>query len=98
MSDREIGRHVFRQGLFQRRGEDAAHAEVLADRLLERDRDLDTRRLCLECAHFQPNGGEMRGSDGCFAASQGWLGPIGRFFSPLRTTLQRCAQFKWQAP
>lgn len=37
---------------FMRRGIAADLAESLAERLLGRDRDLDDRRFCLECANL----------------------------------------------
>jgi hypothetical protein len=50
---KEIGRFLFREGLFRRRGMSAADAERVADRLAGRDQDRDDRRICAECAHFQ---------------------------------------------
>lgn len=52
-SEREISRFVFRCRLFERRGWTAERAEHWAERLVERDRDRDTRRLCMECRHLQ---------------------------------------------
>lgn len=96
-NERELSRMAFRIGLAQRRGLSEAEAERLADRLLARDRDRDDRRMCVECSHLQARA-QRDGTDGCFAAEQGWLGPVGRFFSPLRTVLQRCTQFDWAKP
>lgn len=53
-SQREMDRFVFRAALFRRRGEPEARAEAVAERLVQRDRDRDDRRLCLECQHLQP--------------------------------------------
>lgn len=53
-TQRELDRIGFRMALFRRRGENADEAEQLAFRLLDRDRSLDTRRLCMECVHLQP--------------------------------------------
>lgn len=97
MNDREVGRMTFRLSLFQRRGVPEHEAEQLVDRLLERDRDRDDRRMCVECAHLQPRA-NRDGTDGCFAAEQGWLGNVGRYFSPIRTLLQRCPCFVFQKP
>lgn len=53
LNDRQIARMGFRIGLFQRRGMSPTEAEALADRLADRDHDLDDRRCCLECSHLQ---------------------------------------------
>lgn len=52
-TDREIARFTFRAALFRRRGLPPAAADRTAERLVERDRDRDERRLCIECAHRQ---------------------------------------------
>ena len=41
-----------RISIFRRRGFDAASSDGIADRLLDRDRDRDDRRLCVECSHL----------------------------------------------
>lgn len=53
-TEREARRFVFREALFRRRGESPIEAEKLAERLLQRDRDDDERRLCIECANVRP--------------------------------------------
>jgi hypothetical protein len=50
---RDDKRFQFRLALFIKRGIDAARAFDIAERLWQRDRDLDTRRLCLECKHLR---------------------------------------------
>lgn len=55
MNDREIGRMSYRIALFQRRGMTEREAESWSDRLLDRDRDRDDRRLCIECKHLRPS-------------------------------------------
>lgn len=97
LTEREVSRHHFRTALFQRRGVPADQAEALADRLITRDRDRDDRRMCVECQHIQPRA-QRDGTDGCFAAEQGWLGNVGRNFSPLRTLFQRCERFTFKTP
>lgn len=89
--DRELNRMVYRIGLFQRRGIDEGYAYELADRLLERDRERDDRRYCLECSHLQRSGA-------CFAAQQGLLRDATRNHQPVRDLLQRCEGFSWQRP
>jgi hypothetical protein len=92
MSEREIGRFVFRVGLLQRRGLTEAQAETLAERLLARDRDGDDRRICLECSHLQRDGG-------CALHREGRLPEVvSRIYTPVRDVLQRCAGFSWSTP
>jgi hypothetical protein len=91
-TDKEIARFTARVGLFSRRGASAEIAERLADRLAERDQDRDDRRMCVECAHLQRDGG-------CFMARHGRLhGGVRRDMHPIRDLLQRCERFEWQIP
>lgn len=53
MSIKEIGLFIFRLEQFTRKGVSLADAEMLADRLVQRDRDWDDRHLCMECLHLQ---------------------------------------------
>ena len=81
-----------RIALFQRRGCTAERAGELAERLALRDADMgDNRRMCIECAHLQRDGG-------CFAARQGWLHGTSHSLTPVQTMLQRCERFEWQKP
>jgi hypothetical protein len=77
--------------LFRRRGCDDVTAGEMAEQLALRDADLDDRRMCIECAHLQRDGG-------CFAARQGWLFGTSRSLTPVQTMLQRCERFEWQKP
>lgn len=52
-TEREMTRFVFREALFRKRGESPSEAEKLAERLVQRDRDGDDRRYCIECAHIR---------------------------------------------
>lgn len=52
MNSREIGLMVARTNMFSERGMRVDAAERLADALVERDRERDDRRLCMECAHL----------------------------------------------
>lgn len=52
MTERECNRFQARLRLFARRGLDAVTAFDVAERLWQRDRDYDDRRLCVECAHL----------------------------------------------
>ena len=90
MTGREIDTMVERTALFNRRGLPALEAELLADKLVNRDRQADDRRLCLECAHLS-RAGSLR----CAQWQRVGLGapnpPAG-----LAMQLQRCGGFKHQ--
>lgn len=96
LDDRQIARMAFRIGLFMRRGIAEADAELLADRLHDRDTDRDSRHVCAECRH--PTADHPTYGRGCFAARQGWIKGASRNLGPLMTTLQRCTAFEWQVP
>ena len=91
LSDREIGRFLYRVALFQRRGCSEARAEAFADRLALRDQQRDDRRMCIECSHLQ-----QRGT--CFAAASGAMRGVARRLEPVKLVLQRCPNFSWQKP
>lgn len=52
MNTAEIEAFGVRVHLFRGRGVSADMAETLADKLVQRDRELDDRRLCVECTRF----------------------------------------------
>lgn len=52
MNTREIDTFMARLGRLTDRGLELDDAETLADRLVERDREADDRRICLECLHL----------------------------------------------
>jgi hypothetical protein len=52
MNTREIDAFATRLALFNRQGVTMAQAEALALQLVERDRSMDSRRLCVECSHL----------------------------------------------
>ena len=56
MNGQELDTLMARQALFCQRGACAQDAERLADSLVNRDRDSDDRRLCLECRHLHGAG------------------------------------------
>jgi hypothetical protein len=91
LSARETERMVYRVGLFGRRGVDETMADMLADALVIRDRDQDTRRACVECSNFR------KGND-CGSPIAKTLPASVRPFSPGPTLLHRCAGFSWQVP
>lgn len=51
MTGREIDTFAERSAHFNRRGQPALNAELLADRLVNRDRDSDDRHLCVGSGH-----------------------------------------------
>ena len=56
MNSAEIGTFEARLHKFTDKGMARNDGEVLADRLVLRDRDQDDRRVCLECKHFAGHG------------------------------------------
>lgn len=52
MNGREIDIFLIRLDRFRSLGLDLDSAEKLADRLVNRDRDLDDRKVCFECSHL----------------------------------------------
>lgn len=95
MSDRELARMQFRLGMFARRGMPAERAEAFVDRLLERDRDGDDRRACIECKRMER--GDRNGPT-CSAARAGQLQCTSPRFTPITDLLQRCEAFAWMTP
>ena len=91
MSDAECARFIKRVALFRRRGWPEVEAEQWAERLLQRDRDLDERRICQECSELQQDGV-------CFPARQGWMRGVSKRLEPVRDVLQRCGWFRWAKP
>ena len=83
MTGAEIDRMLARQALFSSRGLRVADAEWLADRLVRRDRDLDDRRICLECTN-------LRGRNCAVPAVAG----AGVVVQALARLPQRCAGFE----
>lgn len=78
LSDREIEVFTKRVGAMVGFGLDEQEAEVLAERLLNRDRDpSDDRKVCFACDH-------LRHGVQCKALR----------FEPVRTVLWRCDYFK----
>ena len=52
MNTHEVGAFAARLALFNRQGLAMTQAEALAMQLVERDRCMDFRRMCLECSHL----------------------------------------------
>jgi hypothetical protein len=96
MTGAEIDAFTSRLTGFTTQGATPAQAEQLADQLVQRDREADDRRLCLECQHLSghtPGGWRcrnwQRAGVAMDARGAGLPGDLVR-------TLQRCAGF--QAP
>lgn len=84
----EIDRTIARIHLFTRRGIGPDHAEHLAERALLCDRELDDRRMCLECTHYRPGHCGSHGRAGLHSPIVG---------HDLAGLLQRCPAFEVQA-
>lgn len=83
--DAEIEVFTVREARFARLGH-VADAEHLAERLTQRDREHDDRRLCLECTSLANN-------RRCELAAQGRLAGADRRLEPVPSILQRCPGF-----
>lgn len=57
MNTAEIDSLTARIRLFTQRGLETTEAEVMANRLVIRDRDGDDRRICMECSHLRCSAG-----------------------------------------
>ena len=92
-TDAEQRRFDFRAAMFQRRGLGERDVLALAEQLLQRDRQRDDRRVCIECAHMQRSGH-------CMAVKQGRMQvacPADQF-TVMPQLLQRCTAFRWATP
>ena len=89
MTGAEIDRFTGRLALFTAKGLTLNDAEVLADKLLIRDRDGDDRRVCLECTHLSGWNGRQRCRGLQYAGMGGPLASAGQV-----AMLQRCNGFK----
>ena len=85
----EIDRFTGRMTLFTAKGLTPNEAEVLADKLLIRDRDGDDRRVCLECSFLSGWNGRRQCRGLQYAAMGGPLASAGQV-----AMLQRCNGFK----
>ena len=92
MNAREIDTFTRRLERFTRKGLRLADAEALADTLVQRDRETDDRRLCLECGHLQGGVGRWRCGNGLVAGVT-LRATDAQLQSELTRQLQRCAGF-----
>ena len=88
MIAREIDAFTARVARFTDKGLGLDDADELADKLVKRDRDLDDRRLCLECINLT----RTRGAWSCTKWRAAGLGEV-RVPSDLMQLLQRCDAF-----
>ena len=94
MTGAEIDTFTVRQALFTDKGISLDESEAVADKLLLRDRDLDDRRLCLECRNLQGHRasawrcGEWQRAEIAHQAKDAQLS------AALVLQLQRCGGFK----
>ena len=86
MNGAEIDTFTKRLQLFARHGIGEAQTEKLADLLVIRDRQIDDRRLCLECSQLGDRGR-------CLAAAAGRVPGADRRLKPIPDVLQRCPAF-----
>ena len=93
MNTQEIATFIVRLEQFTRKGVSLPEAELLAERLVLRDRDEDERQLCLECQHLQGDVGRWR----CANAQRAGMA-VGTANAPLPAgltqQLQRCPGLK----
>jgi len=93
MNGAEIDTFTARLGRFTDKGATQVEAETLADKLVQRDRDTDTRTLCLECQHLQGYGAASWRCGNWQAAGIG-INPRSTQLAPaLVYQLQRCTGF-----
>ncbi|MCM2346110.1 MAG: hypothetical protein NDI95_05615 [Acidovorax soli] len=92
MNTAEIDTFTARLARFTDKGLTLSDAEALADGLVQRDREMDDRRLCLECAHLQGAIGRWRCGN-AVVAGIGLRAADAQLPSDLTHQLQRCAGF-----
>ena len=92
MNAEEIDAFTARLARFTDKGLPLANAEALADGLVKRDREMDDRRLCLECVHLQGGTGRWRCGK-AVAAGVGLRAADGQIPSDLAHQQQHCAGF-----
>lgn len=98
MTVAEIDTFTARLARFTDKGLSLEDAEALADKLVKRDRELDDRRLCLECVHLA---GHSAGLWACRNWQQAEVATNARnagLSAALVYQLQRCNGFKDATP
>lgn len=92
MNTAEIDAFTARLARFTEKGMTLADADALADGLVERDREMDDRRLCLECVHLH-GGTDCRRCGNPVVAGIGLRAADAHLPSDLTRQPQRCAGF-----
>ena len=93
MNSAEIDTFEARLHKFINKGLARNDGEVLADRLVLRDRDQDDRRVCLECQHFAGHGAESWRCGNWQAAGIALRPRDAQLPADLLVQLQRCDGF-----
>ncbi len=94
MNRAEIDTFAARLSRFINKGLTRNEGEVLADRLVLRDRDLDDGRVCLECKHLAGHGARSWHCANWQAANVAIRSPDAQLPADLVVQLQRCDGFK----
>lgn len=87
LTSAEIEVFFSRLAQFTDKGMSYVDAERLADSLVNRDREGDDRRMCLECSALSSNGR-------CLVAARSGLSGADRRLEPVINVLQRCEGFR----
>ncbi len=93
MNGAEIDTFTARLHQFTDKGLPSAGGEMLADKLVIRDREQDDRRVCLECGHFAGHGAGSWRCDNWQAAGVGIRSRDAQLPADLVVQLQRCDGF-----
>ena len=98
MNGSEIETFSARLQKFTAKGLARDEAEMLADKLVLRDRDQDERRVCLECEHFAGHGVGSWHCGNWQAAGVAMRSRDAQLPADLVVQLQRCGGFTAQLP
>ena len=93
MNGAEIDTFTARRYMFTDKGLTRDDGETLADRLVLRDRDLDDRRICLECKHLAGHGAGSWRCGNWQSAGIASRSRDARLSADLVVQLQRCDGF-----
>ena len=94
MNGAEIDTFTARLARFTDKGLGLDDAEVLADKLVTRDRESDDRRLCLECFHLSGQSGKAWDCRNWQRAGVALMARDAQLSAALVWQLQRCDGFK----
>ena len=94
MNSAEINTFKARLARFTDKGLTLEDADELADKLVTRERDLDDRRLCLECIHLSGQNGKAWDCRNWLVAKVASRARDAQLSAALVCQLQRCDGFK----